>query len=176
VTLERARQRAVTLDSTTHAALTALRLEPPRELFTQIRGYLFRRSQEMMKTENNAYKLLSYRPSKDLAEIELGPTIDKGSTPQHFHFDSGARLSFGLTLREVDGGSEVVSFRYHYALPDGQLPQYLRFDLNKAPHTDPLAEPRCHLHPGINDVRIPFSLHDRFEILDRIFFALEKAP
>lgn len=100
--------------------------------------------------------------------------IDKGLTPEHFHFDSGARLSFGLTLREVDGRSEVVSFRYHYVLPDGQSPQYLRFDLNKAPHADPLAEPRCHLHPGIDDVRIPFSLHNPMEILDRIFFVLER--
>ena len=174
MTLERARQRAAALDSNTHVALTALRLEPPRELFTQIRGYLFRRSQEM-RTENNAYKLLSYRPSKDLAEIELGPMIDKGSTPEYFHFDSGARLSFGLTLREVERGSEVVSFRYHYAFPEGRSPQYLRFDLNDGPHTDPLAEPRCHLHPGIDNVRIPFSVHNPIEILDRIFFVLETA-
>lgn len=61
MTLERARQRAVALDSNTHVALTVLRLQPSRDLFTQIRGYLFRRSQEM-KTENNAYKLLSYHP------------------------------------------------------------------------------------------------------------------
>lgn len=174
MTLESARQRAAGLDSNTHDALTALRLEPPRELFTHIRGYLFRRCQEM-KTENNAYKLLSYRPSNDLAEIELGPMIDKGPTPDHFRFDSGARLSFGLILREVDGRSEVVSFRYHYVFPDGQSPQYLRFDLNKAPHDDPLAEPRCHLHPGIDDVRIPFSVHNPIDILDRIFFVLERA-
>jgi hypothetical protein len=174
VTLESARQRAAALDCNTHDALTALRLEPPRELFTQIRGYLFRRSQEM-KTENNAYKLLSYRPSNDLAEIELAPMIDKSTTPDHFRFDSGARLSFGLILREVDGRSEVVSFRYHYVFPHGQSPHYLRFDLNKAPHDDPLAEPRCHLHPGIDDVRIPFSVHNPLEVLDRIFFVLERS-
>ena len=174
VTLERARQRAVALDSHTHVALTALWLEPPREVFTRIRGYLFRRSQEM-KRGNDAYKLLSYHPSRDLAEIELGPSIDKGSTPQHFHFDSGARLSFGLTLREVGGGSQVVSFRFQFVCADGQSPRYLRFDLNKGPHADPLVEPRCHLHPGIEDVRIPFSLHHPIEILDRIFFVLERA-
>ncbi len=174
MTLERARQRAVALDSNTHVALTALRLEPSREVFTQIRGYLFRRSQEM-KTGNNAYKLLSYHPSKDLAEIELGPSIDIGPTPEHFHFDSGARLSFGLTLREVNRGSQLVAFRYHYEFPDGQSLQYLRFDLNDGPHSDPLAEPLCHLHPGIADVRIPFSVHHPIEILDRIFFVLERA-
>ena len=128
-----------------------------------------------MRTENNPYKLLKYHPSEDVAEIEIGPRIDKGSTPEHFHFDSGARLSFGLTLREVNGGSQVVSFRYHYALPEGQSPQYLRFDLNDAPQADPLAEPRCHIHPGIDDARLPFAVHHPLEILDRIFFVLEKA-
>ncbi|MGO8788281.1 MAG: hypothetical protein ACLQVL_12985 [Terriglobia bacterium] len=174
MTLERARQRAVALDSNTYVALTALRLEPPREVFMQIRGYLFRRSREM-KTENNAYKLLSYHPSQDLVDIELGPNIDKGLTPQHFRFDSGARLCFGLTLREVEQGSKVVAYRYQFVFPGGQSLQYARFDLNKATHPDPLAEPRCHLHPGIKDVRIPFSMHNPFEILDRIFFVLERS-
>jgi hypothetical protein len=99
--------------------------------------------------------------------------MDKGPTPQHFHFDSGARLSFGLTLRGVDRGSQIVSFRYHFVFPDGRSPQFLRFDLNDAPRTDPLAEPRCHLHPGLKDVRLPFPLHNPIEILDRIFFVLE---
>jgi len=50
----------------------------------------------------------------------------------------------------------------------------LRFDLNDAPHPDPLGEPRCHLHPGVDEIRLPFSLHHPIEILDRIFFVLEK--
>jgi hypothetical protein len=48
-------------------------------------------------------------------------------------------------------------------------------DLNKATDQNPLSEPRCHLHPGLEDARIPISLHDPFEILDRIFFVLEKS-
>ena len=63
------------------------------------------------------------------------PQIDRGSTSQHFHLDSGARLSFGLTLREVERGSQVVSYRYQFVFPDGQSPQYLRFDLLEVPHT-----------------------------------------
>ncbi len=174
MTLERARQRAETLDTHTHHALDSLHLDVPREVFIQIRGHLFRRSQEM-NTHNNVYSLLSFLPSRDLVEIELGPTIDKGPTPEHFHFDSGARLSFGLTLREVGRESRVISYRFQFVFPDDRSPQYLRFDLNKAPHTDSLAEPRCHVHPGIDELRIPFSVHNPIEILDRIFFVLEKA-
>ena len=174
VTIEGARQRAAAQDSNTHVALIGLRLDPPREVFSQIRAYLLRRSEEM-KTRNNTYQLVKFYPSKHRAQIELGPTIDNGPTPEHFRFDSGARLSFGLTLGEVDRGSRVLSFRYHYEFPNGKSPKFLRFDLNDEPHPNPLLEPRCHLHPGIEDLRIPFSVHHPIEILDRIFFVLERA-
>jgi len=174
VTVERARKLAVTLDSKTDRELRELSLDPPHKVLSQIRAYLLRRSEEM-QTRNNPIQLLRFYSENDCAQIDLGPTVDKGPTPEHFHFDSGARLSFGLSLREVGGRSLVMSFRYHYVLPDGQSPGYLRFDLNVAPPPDPLAEPRCHLHPGIDDVRIPFSVHNPIEILDRIFFVLERA-
>ena len=175
MTVERARKLAETLDSKTDRELTELRLDPPHKVLSQIRAYLLRRSEDM-KTRNNPIKLLRFYSENDFVQIDLGPSIDKGSTPQHFHFDSGARLSFGLSLREVEGKSQVISFRYHYVFPEKQSPKYLRFDLNKAPHADPLAEPRCHSHPGIDDVRIPFSVHNPIEILDRIFFVLERPP
>jgi len=174
VTLERARELAEALDLKTDGELDGLQLGPPHEVMSQIRAYLFRRSEEM-KTKNNPIQLLRFHAADEFTQIDLGPSFDKGSTSQHFHFDSGARLSFGLTLREVERRSQIVSYRYEFVFPDGQSPQYLRFDLNESPHTDPLAEPRCHLHPGIKDVRIPFSVHNPIEILDRIFFVLESA-
>lgn len=173
MTLERARQRAEALDSKTDDEIGQLRLGRPFEVRSEIRAYLLRRSEEM-DTKNKPIELLKMQRIKGGALIVLGPEIDKGSSPEHFHFDSGARLSFGLTLREVDGGSQLVSFRYHYQLPAGRSPEYLRFDLNEASYAEPLVEPRCHLHPGLEDVRIPFSLHRPLEILDRIFFVLEK--
>ncbi|HTV55694.1 MAG TPA: hypothetical protein VMI06_12365 [Terriglobia bacterium] len=66
-----------------------------------------------------------------------------------------------------------MSFRYHYHLPVGRSPGYIRFDMNPALHEDPLVEPRRHLHPGLENARIPLSLHHPLEILDRIFFTLE---
>ncbi len=175
MTLERARERAEAQDSRTHQEIGELRYSRPHEVFSEIRAYLLRRSEEVDR-RNDPFRLLKLWPDTNgLALIVLGPTIEKGPTPQHFHFDSGARLSFGLTLREVERGSQLVSFRYHYQLPTARSPEYLRFDLNEAPHADPLVEPRCHLHPGLDHVRIPLSLHDPFEILDRIFFVLEKS-
>ena len=128
-----------------------------------------------MNVRNNPFQLLKLYPSSGFAQIDLGPTIDKGSTADHFRFDSGARLCFGLTLREVERGSQIIASRYHYRLPDGHSSKFLRFDLSDEPHLDPLVEPRCHLHPGIADVRIPFSIHHPIEVLDRIFFVLKRA-
>jgi hypothetical protein len=110
-----------------------------------------------------------------MALIVLGPTLDKGSTPEHFQFDSGARLSFGLTLREYGNGSTLVSYRFHYHLTEARSPRYFRFDLNETLHEDSLAEPRCHLHPGTEDVRIPIYLYDPISVLDQIFFVLERS-
>ncbi|MGH9444923.1 MAG: hypothetical protein ACRD3O_04235 [Terriglobia bacterium] len=173
MTLERARRRAEGLDSKSHDEIGQLRLGRPNEVLSEIRAYLLRRSEEM-DTRNYPIRLLKQHATNGVLLIALGPTVDKGSTPEHFHFDSGARLSFGLTLREVGRQSRLVSFRYHYQLPAARSPEYLRFDLNDAPHADPLVEPRCHLHPGLENVRIPLSLHHPLEILDRIFFVIEK--
>ncbi len=173
VTREDALKRAVELDNRTHAALTCTPFPAPKDLFRKIRTYLIRRSNEV-DAKNNPVKLLRFTENNGVTSVALGPQIDKGSTQEHFHFDSGARLSFGLTLREHDGGSQLVSYRFHYHRSKERSLEYFRFDLNPAAHEDPLSEPRCHLHPGVDDVRIPFSLHDPLEILDRIFFVLEE--
>jgi hypothetical protein len=69
----------------------------PRTLFSEIRAYLDRRSDEIHK-KNEPHRLLRLFNANGSADITLGPMIDKGATLEHFHFDSGARLSFGLTL------------------------------------------------------------------------------
>ena len=168
MTRDRALKRAADIDRRTHLEIGARAFPSPRKMFSAIRAYLLRRSDDI-KTRNNPIQLLKFAESNGVASIVLGPGIDKGPTPHDFHFDSGARLSFALILRERDGGSQLVEFRYHYQLPD-QLPAspspgYFRFDLNRSPHTDPLSEPRCHLHPGLEDVRLPISLHGLLRFL-----------
>jgi hypothetical protein len=173
VTLEKAQGRATALDTRTKEQVLGHVLGPSRTVFSEIRAYLIRRAEELAE-DNNPWTLLRFAPpAKGISLIALGPTIDKGPTSEHFRFDSGARLSFGLTLKEQDHGSRLVSFRYHYHLPDGHSPGYLRFDLNESLHADPLTEPCCHLHPGLEDVRIPSTLLNPLEILDRIFFGID---
>jgi hypothetical protein len=174
VTLEGAVQRASSLDLRIRNQVDDLLLKRPYEVVSDIRAYLIRRADEM-SVGNNPWKLLKFR--EDVGGfwlIALGPSIDKGDTADHFHFDSGARLSFVIVLREHDNSARLITFRYQYQLPDGASPSFLRFDLNQATHENPLTEPLCHLHPGLEDVRLPLSLHAPIEILDRIFFVVDK--
>jgi hypothetical protein len=175
VTLERALAQALKMDVTTRNEALFTALGPPHTVFSELRAYLIRRADEFGTADNNPWNLLRFiAPEKGVSYIALGPSIDKGPTADHFRFNSGARLSFGLALEDKGKMSRLVSFRYHYHLPDGRSPAYLRFDLNRNLHDDPLKEPCCHLHPGLDDVRIPVTLHKPLEILDRIFFSVEK--
>src|SRR5271169_3296498 len=99
VTVERAKARAEALDSRTFDEIGELRLGRPHEVLSEIRAYLLRRSGEMNNAKNNPIQSLKLKETNGAAVIVLGPTIDNGPTPEHFKFDSGARLSFGLTLR-----------------------------------------------------------------------------
>lgn len=169
MTIPDAVQRAASLDEKLRSQVDEFHLQPAHEVSSKIRGYLIRRANEISATNNPWNSLKFKKVTNGIWLITLGPTIDKGPTPDHFHFDSGARLSFGLTLREHESGTKLVSFRYHYQLPDGISPHFFRFDLNPSAHENPLTEPLCHLHSGLEDVRLPFSVHDPIEILDRIF-------
>src|ERR1017187_3895315 len=48
-----------------------------------------------------------------------------------------------------------------------------RFDLNDKAHDSPLHEPRCHYHPGVDEVRLPCPVLTPLEVLDRIFLVIE---
>lgn len=129
-----------------------------------------------MQTPNNVYTTLKMTPSSaSVISINLGPSIDKGPTPGHFRLDSGARLSFGVTLQQSGSTSSLVAVRFHLHLPAGRSPEYLRFDLNPQARADPLSEPRCHLHAGLDKVRLPLPVLSPFEVLDRVFFVVEPA-
>jgi hypothetical protein len=174
VTFEEARKRATSLDAKLQDQVNGLLLQRPYEVFSSILAYLIRRADEM-SVRNNPWNLLKFRKDPNgFWLITLGPSIDKGNTADHFHFDSGARLSFLIVLREDNKSARLIAFRYQYQLPDGVSPNFLRFDLNQAIHENPLTEPLCHLHPGLEDVRLPFSVHTPLEILDRIFFVIDK--
>jgi hypothetical protein len=91
----------------------------------------------------------------------------------HFYLESTSRLSFGVTLREANGRCSLVAYRFHMQLPEGSVPSFYRFDLNDKAHQTPLFEPRCHIHPGSDDIRLPCPPLKPLDALDRIFLVIE---
>jgi hypothetical protein len=169
-----ARQRAEEFDRQVVRMLKDLRLPPPKELFQSVREHLQERSNSL-RAQVNVQKILRFKPQGTEALIAVGPGIDKGPTETHFTFPSQARLSFAITVREQDGGSRLLSHRYHLEFPPGRGLRFVRFDLNPKVHENPLLEPRSHLHPGFPELRLPFPVLAPLDLLDRIFFVVEPA-
>jgi hypothetical protein len=160
-------ERAAKRDMEISEQYSVLSLPPPKKLLQQLRAYLIARQDD----GHPGTKLYSMKlaGSTDETQINLGPTIDKGETAEHFRFRSGARLSFGITVRDRNQHSELFAYRFDYRAPD----RFLRFDLNGKPHPNPLREPRAHLHPGAEDIRVPTPPLTPIEVLDLLFFAVE---
>ena len=175
--LEDAQRLAHLLEGEIEKRLATITLPRPVSLFIGLRAYLSKRADEI-DAANDVSAGLKMLPPSGIGDVLMnyGPTIDKGETEDHFHFDSGARLCFGITIRARSHREyDLIAYRFHYHLPDAQNTLFLRFDLNPNRHENPLSEPRCHLHPGLEPIRIPLPVLSPFEVLDRIFFVAEPA-
>lgn len=171
--LESANRRAVELDARFAASVADIGLLAPSLLFKQIRQYLQQQTDRSPNCRgNNPYQLVHLAEPDRGALITVGPTIDKGPTPEHFNFTSGARLSFGITLRDEGGSWRLLSYRFHLHLATNHPLGFLRYDLIDHQHQDPLAEARSHLHIGDHVVH-PFPVLSPLEVLDCVFFLIQ---
>ena len=165
-------ERARNLDGGLERLLASITLPSLRDTLAQVRTYLLKRDADL-GNQNNVHRILKIVSSHDLVSISLGPSFDKGPTDLHFYLESGSRLSFGITLRESGRACSLVAYRFQLNLPEAQSPSFYRFDLNDRAHETPLFEPRCHYHPGAEEVRLPCPPLTPLEILDRIFLVIE---
>jgi hypothetical protein len=165
-------ERARTLDGGLERLLASITLPSLRDTVAQVRTYLLQQNADLGNT-NNVYQILKTAASHGLVYVSLGPSFDKGPTESHFYLESGSRLSFGITLRESGRSCSLVAYRFQLNLPEEQSPSFYRFDLNDRVHETPLFEPRCHYHPGSDEVRLPCPALTPLEVLDRIFLVIE---
>ena len=170
--LEDAQNRAIALNLEIDQEADAHQLDEPGMFLTHIRSLLL--SNEQQEVINNIHTLLKKTENRDMVYIVLGPQIDKGPSDGHFKFDTGARLSFGITLRRQRKKAALHSYRFHYAFPDGHSPAFIRFDLSPKGDRAHLEESRCHIHPGLSKTRIPSRVLSPIEVLDRVFYVLDK--
>ena len=171
-TLSNAREAAIKLDLQQTSSLKHYTI-PTKKVVSRLRAYMLRRAEENQIANDVFGNFKTSEETPGIVVINYGPSMDSGPTAQHFLFDDGARLSFGITLRETNSGSEILAYRFHLHFPDGSSPQFIRMDLNRESHSDPLFEPRCHLHPGIENARVPIASLTPLEVLDRMFFVIE---
>lgn len=165
-------ERAKRLDGELERLVESIVLPSSRDAIAQVRTYLLRQDAEA-GNRNNVHGIFKTITSQDVVYMTVGPSFDKGPTESHFYLESGARLSFGITLRARDRRCSLVSYRFQLNLPEAHSPSFYRFDLNDKAHEAPLFEPRCHFHPGLDDVRLPCPALTPMEVLDRIFLIIE---
>jgi hypothetical protein len=164
--------RARNLDGSLERLLASIVLPSCRDTVAQVRTYLLKQNADM-GNRNNVYGILKTGTSRDVVSVWVGPSFDSGPTESHFYLDSGSRLSFGITLRESNSRCSLIAYRFQLNLPEAQSPSFYRFDLNDKAHDFPLFEPRCHLHPSSDEVRLPIHPLTPLEVLDRIFLVIE---
>lgn len=170
---DKAIKRAEKLKSAMDKEASAQVFGSTQQFLTEIRAFL--QGNEQQEQANNVIALLRSTENNDLFAIELGPQIDKVATDKHYRFDSGARLSFGITLRKTSRKkTSLLTYRFHYVFKDGHSPSFIRFDLNSDSKDSTLEEARCHIHPGLKDTRLPARVLSPIEVLDRIFFVLDQ--
>jgi hypothetical protein len=165
---EDVQKRAIELDGRLEADLVRLALPRPDLLNKQLRLYMEEQSRRLRARQNIA-QLVRFSNSGDESVIELGPTFDKGDSETHFHFPSGARLSFGVTLRKQGMAGVLVAYRFCLKFPSSSGVDCFLFNLNPKAHPNPFQEPRFHVHPGFTHLRIPVPALSPLDVLDRIF-------
>jgi hypothetical protein len=165
-------ERARKLDDDLGSQAVSIMLPSSRKILAWVRNYLLTQNARA-DGRNNVYKDLKSETSGGVVVITLGPLFDKGPTDSHFFLKSTSRLSFGITLREANGRCSLIAYRFHLHLPEGSAPSFYRFELNRRPHDTPLFEPRFHLHPGSDDVRLPCPPLSPLDVLDRVFLVIE---
>lgn len=163
---------AKALEARTEAHLANIGLPPPHEYFREIRVYL-QRATDIRRTINGVHPLSQRSLENGDTQINAGPTIFR-PCENCIQFRSGAQLSFGVTLRFDDAQTTLLSYRFHLSLLPASGLRFVRIDLNPPKDTyDPLHVPRCHIHPGFEDIHIPFPVMGPLEVLDRIVHVIE---
>ena len=160
-------------DARTSAELLRLGLPEPGEYVTDIRFYL-QRMTDRGRTLNGARLVAIQDAGNGTSLIEAGPTVFKEPCEQCILFRSGAKLSFGVTLRSDTRRSTMLAYRFHLQLLPASGLKFVRIDLNTASDVrNGLDQPRSHIHPGFEGIHIPFPLMSPLEVLDRIFRVIE---
>lgn len=151
----------------------------PRLLRAQIHTSLIHASDEglLRSAPHEVFQLLnvSTTPDRMFASLTCGESFDKGQEDGNFLYRAdGARLSFSMTVRFPDGDfPQLDAYRFHVRFPADSVPQFIRIDLNRPGLTvDPILEPRSHVHPGTDALRLPAPIMSPLQLVHAFLYDL----
>jgi hypothetical protein len=94
---------------------------------------------------------------------------------RHFTRDDGAWFDFTLTVREDGRQLALLAYDFEIRFPPGGGAPFLRFDLNLPEHRNEDRELRSHLHPGSEDILLPWPRMSPTEVLTMLVYDLRRA-
>ncbi len=166
-----------------------------REFQGRVRSWLLQalRDGQIKNSQHECFALLQYvvsaspRAQKDLpagARVLIGGGSSDGSrfsddpqsTPAFIRQD-GARVEFSWILKEEKQTLNVLGYGFRIAFPpypDNVGPTFLRVDMNLPSHQNETEGLRVHLHPGDNDIQLPFPWLSPEELLYLFFYSLQR--
>jgi len=160
------------LEARTADDIGKIDLPAPHEYFSEIRIYL-QRMTDIGRTRNGAH-VLAQKKENDDTLINAGPTMFREPCATCIQFTSGAQLKFGITLRFDGTRTTLLAYTFYLHLLASSHLSFVPIDLNPPSCSyDPLHIPRSHMHPGLENIHLPFPVMQPLEILDRIFHVIE---
>jgi hypothetical protein len=153
---------------------------------TELHGEMKRRllaASNARELADAPHDILNWLKRKEAPEHGLGAHAIVGGAknfrrdPAQAHFTraDGAWFDFALTVRERSGQPlELLAYNFEIRFPGDAVPQFLRFDLNSPKHSNQDAGHRSHLHPGNDDLLLPYPALTPIEILDLFVHGLQR--
>jgi hypothetical protein len=111
--------------------------------------------------------------------ISCGPTDDKLKVPNSREClvrDDEAVLSFSVTVGQLPGNSilELVAYRFDLAFPGANRVPFVRFDLDPPNEGHTNEGLRAHIHPGMEEGRLPSPILNPVEALQFLLMHLRE--
>lgn len=159
-----------------HAAGTDAELYLPYtfdELFSRMRKELIDASNQRLLTNpiHEIHARLKRTPKSERHRAEsviLGGDKNfqrvKDAGFKYFARDDRAWFDFALTLKE---SSRLILIAYNFEIrfPEEFAAKFVRFDLNPPDHANEERGLRAHMHPGSDDILVPYFIMDPLELL-----------
>lgn len=153
------------------------------ELFMQMRKALIQASNQRQLTNpiHSIHASLKRIPKSERRRTEsviLGGDKNfqrvKDTGLKYFERNDGAWFDFALTLKESPRLT-LIAYNFELRFPEELAARFIRFDLNPPDHANEERGLRAHMHPGSDDILVPYFIMDPLELLKMMIYEFRVA-